>query len=195
LQFVVGRLLGFSSTDLLLGGRLQRLNRSNSSTFAQRERAAVQAGKPENVISYFRKAAAEHRKVELQYATSGHPSPSAAADRDMQQRAVTLIKSHPLQHLAMTIPCLWRGALFSFPLLLGALALGLWNRNHRLVLFVLPALGLVMFYALLSHFILRYGKPVMPVTLVSAIAIASILWELHVNREARLSSSTDAAKT
>src|SRR5690606_711960 len=58
-QPAIGRLLGFSSSDLLRGGRLQRLNRTTQSDFYADDLAAEAAGMPEKAISYYRSARAE----------------------------------------------------------------------------------------------------------------------------------------
>ena len=58
---------------------------------------------------------------------------------------------------------------------------------------VLPALGLVAFYALLSHFISRYAVPLAPVVVVSAIISLNILWHTYFDRR-RLANAPPRSK-
>jgi hypothetical protein len=173
LRAPVALVTGFRGKDLQRGGRLQRLNRSPSSDFADDDRRAQAAGRPEDAISYYRRAQAEQVKVALALEAAGHPTPGAEADKIIQQRAMQSIKQHPWRHLAVTVPFLWRGAAYAFPLLVFTLIQGFRRHRPELALFVWPAFGLVMFYALLTHFIPRYGSPALPVAIVGACLVIS----------------------
>lgn len=174
---VMRRVLGFRSEDLEAGGRLERLNRSPRSSFHQKDVAAELAGQPEKATSYFYKSLAEYRKLKLAYQAAGAPNPTMAADKEIQRRALTIVKEHPWRHLAMTPPFLWRGAFFSFPILVIVLIHSLRKRHDDLALFVAPAFGAIMFYALLSHFIPRYGQALRPVAIVAAVLLAKAWWD------------------
>jgi len=167
LRAPVGLILGYRNKDLQRGGALQRLNRS-SSDFAADDKRANREGRPEDAISYYRKAQAEQVKVAKALAAAGNPSPDTEADKIIQQRAMQMIKEHPWRHLALTVPFLWRGATFAFPLLVFTIVLRMRRHRSEFALFAYPAFGLVMFYALLTHFIPRYGSPTLPVAIVGA---------------------------
>ena len=172
---LVGQVLGFGSQDLARGGRLQRLNRGDSDFHAD-DLAAERNGRPEDAISFHSRVRAERQRLRAQFIAAGHPHPEIATDEILQQRALEHIRSHPWRHLAATLPFLWRGAALALPLLLCALGYGLWRRRYDLVLFCLPAFLAVMFYGLLTHFIVRYGLPTWPVALGAATVLISIAY-------------------
>lgn len=166
----VGRLLGFQLRDLDRGGRLQRLNRYPSADFHTDDVAAERAGRPDLAISYYRKARAQRVQLNREI---GAALGSLEVDRRLQERALDLIARHPWRHLAVTVPVLWRGAFVTFPVLVLGLAVAWRRRDLRLVTFLWPAMGLVLFYGLLSHFIPRYGVPVVPVAIVIVLSVAA----------------------
>jgi hypothetical protein len=172
---LAGQVLGFGPQDLMRGGRLQRLNR-NASDFLADDIAAERNGRPEDAISFYHKTRAELYRLRAQFIAAGHPHPDIATDEILRNRALEHVRSHPWRHLAATLPFLWRGAALPLPLLLCALAYGLWRRRYDLVLFCLPAFGAVMLYGLLTHFIIRYGLPTWPVALGSATVLISIAY-------------------
>ncbi len=182
LQAPLGRLLGFSPADLQRGGRLQHLNRSPDSDFADADIRAEQAGRPQDAISYYRRGRAERIKLQHELDAAGVPNADVEADRILQQQAMSIIKAHPLKHLATTIPFLWRGATLAFPLLLISLSLSIRHRRHDIALLALPAFGLIMFYALLSHFIARYSVPVRPVLLALLVIGTKLGWDASRRR-------------
>lgn len=169
---LVGDMLGFGPQDLMRGGRLQRLNRHHNSDFYAGDVAAQRNGRPEEVISFYLKPSAEKNRLKRQFEAAGHPHPGDAADDALLHQALHRIRSDPGRHLAATLPFLWRGAFLPFPLLFFAVVYGLWRRRYDLLLFVLPACGAVVLYALLTHFILRYGLPIWPVAFASAAVLA-----------------------
>ncbi|MFL6604118.1 MAG: hypothetical protein ACJ8R9_22700 [Steroidobacteraceae bacterium] len=182
LQPLLGRLLGFGPADLQRGGRLQHLNRSPDSNFAADDIAAEQAGRPQDAIAYYRRGRAERIKLQHELVAAHVPNTEVATDRLLQQRAMSIIKTHPLQHMAATVPFLWRGATVAFPILALALVLATRRRRYDIALLALPAFGLVMFYALLSHFIPRYSVPVRPVLLALLVIAAQLSWQAFRQR-------------
>lgn len=172
---LMGKLLGYTQRDLNRGGRLQRLNRANESDFNLSDRAAEKAGRPDRAVSFFRVSRAEYVRLVKVFTQAGNKHPSAAADHVLKQRAIDLIVAHPFRHLALTLPMLWRGAVFTFPVLLVALAYSLRTRRYELALFLLPAFGAVMFYALLSHFIPRYAEPLYPIAILGGVVLLGAL--------------------
>lgn len=179
LRGVMRRVLGFTREDIERGGRLQRLNRAENSSFAASDRAAEIAGRPEAAISYYRQVRAELVRLTREAEVRGQARPEQAAQQVMQQRAFAMLGEQPLRHLAMTIPFLYRGAFFAFPLLVCALLVGLRQRQPQLLLFALPAFGMVMFYGLFSHFIGRYGLPMYPVAVAAFVAAATGWWRVR----------------
>jgi hypothetical protein len=182
LQRPLGKLLGFTPADLRRGGRLQHINTSLDSDFAAEDIAAERAGRPDQTFTYYRQARAERTKIEMELDRAGHPQAELEGDDILKKHATTLILEHPWRHLALTIPFLWRGATLVFPILVLALVLGVRRRRLDLALFALPAFGLVMFYALFSHFIARYGVPAHEVAAVVAIAAVALRFLPKTNR-------------
>jgi hypothetical protein len=176
LQRPLGRLLGFSPADLRRGGRLQHLNTAPDSDFAADDLAAERAGRPDQTLTYYRQARAERTKLEAELDRAGRPQAELEADDILKKRAVALIIAHPWRHLALTVPFTWRGATFVFPILLCVLVIAIRRRRYDLALFALPAFGVVLFFALFSHFISRYGIPAREVATVALIALAALLW-------------------
>jgi 4-amino-4-deoxy-L-arabinose transferase-like glycosyltransferase len=184
LQPLVGAILGFSPDDLERGGRLQRLNRRPTSDFFAQDDFWEKAGRPDRVVSYYRKARAAH--VQLKNELMARGEDPAQSDSILQERSLRYIREHPWRHLALTIPFLWRGALIAFPVLALTLWLSVRRRKWELARFALPAFGLVMFYALLSHFIPRYGAPVFPLVIVCAATLLKDLLESRGLRRSRV---------
>jgi hypothetical protein len=174
IQPLMGRLLGFGPRDLARGGRLQHLNRSEKSDFAAADVAADLAGRPQEAISYYRRARAERVKLENQLEAAHTPNAGVVADELLQKQALKLIEAHPLRHLALTIPFLWRGAAIAFPVFVAAIGLGLYRRRYDIVLLTLPSFGLMMLYALLTHFIPRYGVPLAGMALALLVIGATL---------------------
>jgi hypothetical protein len=172
---IVGRIMGLSSADAELGGSLQRLNRKKDA-FGGSDLLAELEGRPEDVISYYRKARAERVRLRMSFEASGVDLPNTAADRALQEKAFEIILDQPMRHLNMSLLFLWRGGFLISLLLLSVVAYGVKARRFDLVALSLSAGGFVAFYALLSHFIPRYAVPLAPITVVSAMALVSIYW-------------------
>lgn len=171
----VGRLLGFTAADLNQGGRLQRLNRGVDADFYAKDVAAEAAGRADLAITYYRKARAERVRLRRELSESGRDV--ALADGLLKDEALAMIRKDPLAHLSLTAPFLWRGAFFAFPALILAWGYAVVRRRFDVYWFVLPALGLVIFYATLSHFIPRYGLPMHPVALSAAVILMHGAWK------------------
>jgi 4-amino-4-deoxy-L-arabinose transferase-like glycosyltransferase len=168
----VGAMFGFEPHDLQRGGRLARLNRETSD-FSDDDRVAEAAGRPEDAISFFRQSRAHYAKLLADYRAAGHPSPTTAANEEMQRQAFAMIAEHPFRHLAMTLPMLVRGACYTFPVLAIAFVIGWRLKRYDIALFVTPAIGWALFHALLSHFITRYGVPLEPIATVVGTGIVA----------------------
>jgi hypothetical protein len=162
--------LGVSSSDLQRGGRLQRLNRLPEADFYRDDIAAWRAAKPDEAITFIRKALAEQLRLQRLAVANGESAESA--DAELQRRAVAMIAEAPARHLATTPLFLWRGAFFPLPVLLAALAVAVWRRDSALGAFVLPALGTIAFFALFTHFLPRYAVPVLPTAVVTVVVLA-----------------------
>jgi 4-amino-4-deoxy-L-arabinose transferase-like glycosyltransferase len=191
LQPLVGAALGFSPDDLERGGRLQRLNRRPTSDFYAEDIFWEKAGRPDRVVSYYRKARAAH--VQLKSELTARGEDPAQSDAILQERSLAYIREQPWRHLAVTIPMLWRGALFTIPVLAFTLWHAVRRRNWALARFGLPAFGLVMFYALFSHFIPRYGAPVFPAVIVCVAALLKNCLESRGARQSRLRLKPETA--
>jgi hypothetical protein len=170
----IGKLLGFTPEDLRRGGRLQRLYTLEDSDFAQDDLAAEHAGRPDLSLTYYRKARAERTQLEMELAKAGHAQAELEGDEILKKRATAMIMAQPGRWLALTIPFLWRGATLVFPILLITLIVAMRRRDYELALLALPAFGLVMFYALFSHFIARYGVPAHEVAMVVLMALVGL---------------------
>lgn len=181
LQGFVGRMLGFSPADLERNGRLQRLN-DLESEFAAEDLAAERAGMPDKTLTYYRQARAERVKLEHEMDAAGQPQPEIAADDLLKSRAMKIILDHPWRNLALTIPYLWRGATLAFPILVIALLAALRLRRYDLFLFVVPAFGTVMLYALFTHFIARYDLPALSIATVALVVLVRLTVQARARR-------------
>ena len=178
LRPIIGRILGFSPSDLERGGRLARLNDDlGTADFHRDDVAAMLAGDPDAALSFYMRVRAENVKVQRELEQAGHANPEVGADRILQARALQMIKADMGRHLAMTIPLIYRGATVSFAFLVFALGYCLLRRDYALSLFIVPALALLGLYALLSNvFITRYELPALPVATVVAFALLHSFW-------------------
>ena len=183
LQPAIANIFGITSADLQRGGPLQRLNRGPEADFYSDDIAAWRNARPEEAITFIRIALAEQLRLERLAATGQLAQP---ADAELQQRAVGIIAADPMRHLATTPLFLWRGAFFPLPVLLAALLYAVWRREYALGAFVLPGLGTVMFFGLLTHFLPRYSAPVLPMAVVTTVVLAAhsiaALWASYGQR-------------
>jgi hypothetical protein len=175
LQGIIGRMLGFSPADLQRNGRLQRLN-DLESDFAAEDLAAERAGAPDKTLTYYRQARAERVKAEEELHEAGSSQPEIAADDLLKERAMKMILDHPWRNLALTVAFLWRGATFAFPVLVIALLLSIRLHRYDFLLFMVPAFGTVMLYALFTHFIARYDLPALSIATVALVVSVNYLY-------------------
>ncbi|MGQ0594445.1 MAG: hypothetical protein ACT4QB_17915 [Gammaproteobacteria bacterium] len=115
-------------------------------------------------MSFLKRAQAEKQKVKRELVSQGYPR--LDAERELQRRAIRQILGEPLEHMAMSVLFVWRGAGLIFVVLAFAICYALRAGRSDLVVYVVPALGLVLFYALATHFHPRYGFPMLPVSMV-----------------------------
>ena len=154
---LAGDVTGLGDEDLAAGGRLQRLAMQFSGQAQERELQGEELGKPGQTVSWYRKSRAIYNEQLAKYAAEGQRYPSGAADQATRNEAIRLIVGRPIKHALLMIPLLWRGALMTFPLLVITLIYA-WKQDRAdLMVYVLPALVLVVFYAAATHFSERYG--------------------------------------
>ena len=177
----VGSLLGFGPKDLEMGGRLQRLSDELGTDLEKHDIQAEIAGRPQDAITLHWQARAERVRLEREFELQGVPNPDGAADRAMARNGMSMVKSAFVQNLKLAVPFLWRSAPTIFPALLIAIAYGLWVRRYLLVLFVLPGLGLMTFYALATHFEPRPAIVAQSTAVIGAIVTAYALWQLRLS--------------
>ncbi len=202
---VAGTHWAMQEGDFERGGRWQRLNRDHSSFWAS-DRAAAYAGEPDKAISFHFKGGAEvqHRRSVL--TGQGDPHPDQAMGAQFKQEAAQMLKQRPLRHLFMSLPFLWHGFwtlrvselpwvsvttqdllgellnLVAGLALVGVFLRGLWKgQSGRVALTVLPV-GMMAFYALLSHNIPRYGIPLQPMMLVALVLAVTAIWRRVASR-------------
>lgn len=180
LRRAASALSGFTEADLGRGGRLQRLNRSSNSEFFASDIKAKDDGRPEDAVSYVKVAQAEKRKMMRELIAHGYSS--IDAERQLQRRVIRQILGEPLKHIAMTVLFLWRGAGLIFPALALVACYAAVARRPDLMVYILPVLGLVFFYALATHFHPRYGHPLLPVSIVGVLVLAHAVVRHWIDR-------------
>ena len=189
----LGDWLGFSPNDLLAGGRLQRLDDNPDSALSQTELPLEEAGLPEKTVTFYRHGRAELWRLQEKFRAAGRPFPDVDSDATAKKNALAVILSHPWHHLALTVPLLWRSSIETTPILIGALAFAIWQRRYDLVLFVLPALGMVAAYALSSPFVPRYDVPMHLIAILLLPIFANLMFDTWVDRR-RSSRPTQPAQ-
>ena len=164
----IGFITGFKNEDVHAGGRLERLRRNAN---VDHDDAAADEGRLQDVISYYYRAKAMRTPILAQLNTAEHPNALAEADAQLQKEAIRMIKAHPGDHLAMILPFMVRGAFYMFPVFCFMLIYAWRRRDTALVAYVLPSLGLICFYALVSHFIMRYADPSAPIMSICGVVL------------------------
>lgn len=194
-QLVAGTSLDVQADEAVKrGGRLQRLN-GGMSEFIAADTDAINAGKPEQAISFYRKAAAVHSQLTHIFEQAGHAHPKLAADRVMQKVALSQIAQHPLAHLKVSLLMFWRGFWCFSPssdipgieksslrgavvvilnaaaglALLGVFGWGLLRRRPELILMTAMPVLMMMLYTLLTQNLPRFFSPAVPAMLMSLI--------------------------
>ncbi len=181
LRRAASALLGFSDADLNRGERLQRVNRASNSDYYASDLEAARAGRPQDAISFRFRTSAERKKIMRELVAQGYSR--IAAESELQRRAIRQILGDPIKHLAMTVAFLWRGAGVIFPVLGIVACFAVRVRRADLIVYLLPALGLVLFYALVTHFLPRYGDPMVPVSIVGGLVLSHAVLRQWINRE------------
>jgi hypothetical protein len=180
----LGQWLGFDRSDLERGGRLQHLNRGKSS-FNHSDWLAEKQGRPEDAVSYWRIARAMYKKAKKEWRDRGVRAAGHVAESELKTRAMRMILSDLPKHMATTPLFLWRGAPFTFPILLCFAAFGLLSKRLDLLAYGLPSLIAVLFYAGLSHNIPRYNYPMDVVAVVCLAVIGGLGLQWLVNTFAK----------
>jgi hypothetical protein len=178
LQGWLGSRLRFSKDDLMRGGRLQRLNDDVSSAFYSDDVKWEFAGRPDQAISFYSKARAQREQLLLMLDPPGHSTQRSyiRVDEILESQAVSMIKERPGAHLALTLPLLWRGAARPLPLLVFVVLIAFARSKYQLVVFVLPALMMVIVYGSLITFLPRFGELSYAVSILGAVVAARQLW-------------------
>lgn len=176
LQPIVGRLTGFNDADLKVGGRLQELQMWLPGTDAVRDQRTEDEARPEDALTWYRQSRAVYEAAERQLAASGDRYPAGGADALTRREGERLILERPFMNAALVLPLIWRSAMVTLPLLIIALLYALRQRRPDLALLVLPAFGMVLFYALLTHYAPRYTWVPRPLATVGIILVAAHFW-------------------
>jgi 4-amino-4-deoxy-L-arabinose transferase-like glycosyltransferase len=172
---IVSRLSGFGVADLDAGGRLLRLSEKLSGAAQDREVAAEESGRPDQAVTWYRKARATYEANLARFTRAGAPYPSGAADVETRDEAIRMIVTRPLKHAALMPLLLWRGVPLTFPVLIIG-AVYAWRRQRLdALLFLVPAIALALFYAAASQFAPRFGYVIYPSALVALAIIVSAL--------------------
>ncbi len=196
---VAGTHLGERPGDFERGGRWQRINR-HLSTFWESDRRAAYAGTPEQAISFHYNLAAQYNQRVFRKRDQGHPFPDQAVGDEMKREAMAMLKERPWRHVAMTAAFFWHGFwsfkkvevplvsiatqdaigellnLFAGVALFGVFCYGLFRRHAQWVAVTVLPVGLLVFYAFLSHNIPRYSSPAHPMMLLALVLVVRTLW-------------------
>jgi hypothetical protein len=170
----LGRWLGYSPEDLLPGGRLQRLNDDPDSAISKIDEPFELSADPDKITTFYRKARADVQRSKLGFEAAGRPFPGVDAEALQTARGIAAIRAQPFRHLALTLLLLWRTSAESLVILSTALLAALLLRRSDLALFVLPSLGLVLGYALVSNDVPRYDVP-MHLVSIAVLPILAVL--------------------
>ena len=179
LQPYVGSVLGFSARDLDPGGRLERLSGGPGTLVYEHDKAAEADGRPQDAISFYRKARAERVRLEREFDSRGDPHSDVAADSALQKEGMLIVKHAVGPNLAMVFPLIWRSALLLFPFLALSLLYALWTKRFQLALFVLPSFATLCFYALATHFEPRPATIAHPAAIVAACVLLNLVWRSY----------------
>ena len=196
---VAGTSLAAGPDDYERGGRWQRLNRYRS-TFWESDRRAAYEGHPEKAISFHYTLAARYNQRVFEKRAQGHPYPDQAVGDEMKAEAFAMLKERPWRHVAMTVPFFWHAFwnfkkvevpfvslqtqdainellnLFAGVALFGVFLYGLVRRHAQWVAVTVLPVGLLVFYAFVSHNIPRYSTPAHPMMLLALVLVVRTLW-------------------
>lgn len=169
LKTQIGDSLGFSPSDLEIGGRLQRLNLHNPTSFYQEGRR-------------------ERARLREYFVADGEEHFDNLADSELQREALSLILRDPMQHIKTSALLMWRGmwsmgdrgTLNIWSILINAVAFaviwvmaltGVLRQNAVMIGIGLLPTGSILFLALTTEFIPRYSAPMVP-----SLIIALTVW-------------------
>jgi hypothetical protein len=187
LQPAIGRLLGFTESDLSLGGRLQRLNERIGSDVDKVGGAAEDAGRPEAAVSFWRQGRAKREALEMQLEQQGVRYPGIVVDRMMQQEGLKRIVGAPLSNVKLTVPILWRAGISTTIILVVAVIYALRARRYLLLTALTPAVILLGLYGLATDFLPRYAVLCQPTAVAALVVVVYALWRQTVARRGALS--------
>jgi 4-amino-4-deoxy-L-arabinose transferase-like glycosyltransferase len=180
------------------GGRAVRLNSSDVSSFVRDDTAAQREGRPEDVVSFYRRARAQRVKVSMDLKQAGHPAVEDAADAFLRTTALAMIVQHPFRHVLATLPLAWRGmwcfyggGIFT---ILCAAAYGAFvfmclyglarKRREIIVLLILPFF-LIAFNAFFTNNLPRFNAPAIPFMILCLVFTAQRAVQRLKNRFAQ----------
>ena len=196
---VAGTYFSAAPGDFERGGRWQRLNRYLS-TFWESDRKAAYEGHPEKAISFHYNLAAQYNQRVFHKRDQGEPYPDQVVGDEMKGEALAMLKQRPWRHVAMTVPFFWHGFwsfkkvevpfvsletqdalgellnLFAGTALFGVFLYGLVRRHAQWVAVTVLPVGLMMFYAFLTHNIPRYSTPAHPLMLLALVLVVRTVW-------------------
>lgn len=167
---------GFRDADLEAGGRLQHLAMGLGGAAGRRDQESEDTGRPEEALTWYRESRATYERYLRQERAAGARYAPGAADKLTQQDGFKLIERRLFMHFALFAPLLLRGAMVIFPLLILTLVYARAARRADLAVFILPALWIVLFYAMITHFVQRYGWLPRPASTIALVIIAAELW-------------------
>jgi hypothetical protein len=176
IQPLVGRLTGFSQSDLGGEGRLRRLPLILPGSAGAKDQQAEDSARPQDAITWYRQSRAVYQLDLQRLVAAGFQDAQSRADAATKREGLRLLASHPLMEVALLLPMLWAGAALTFPLLVWALVWSWRTRRLDLAAYALPAFGIVLFYAMFTQFDARYGWLPRPIaTIATVIMLASML--------------------
>jgi hypothetical protein len=204
LRPVAADLLGLDLDDFEGDGALRRVARE-----------AV--GDEQERRSFYRLARTDRAELAAAYRAEGLPEWQAAhrADQDLMRRGVTALREDPSRFIRTLPVFLWRGTWFmqysnlvpsvllgpfnlvGMTLLMGALVVAVVRSRPRLLAVTGLAGGIVMFYALLTHFEPRQSRPAAPIMILLCVLAADLMVSEVVRRarRARSRGASDPALT
>jgi hypothetical protein len=184
-RLVQSSVLDIGDKEYEPGGRAVRLNSSDRSGFVQDDIAAQKEGRPEDVLSFYRRARAQRVKVSMDLRQVGAPIVENTADAHLRETALAMILQHPFRHVLATVPLAWRGMWCFYGggvfTMLCAVAYGSFifvcfygvvqKRWDILVLQAVP-FSLVLFNAFLTNNLPRFNAPAIPFMIMSMVFAA-----------------------
>ena len=194
-RLVQSSVLDIDDKEYEQGGRAVRLNSSDRSGFVQDDIAAQKEGRPEDVLSFYRRARAQRVKVSIGLRQAGVPIVENTADVYLRETALAIILQHPFRHVLATVPLAWRGVWCFYGggvfTMLCAVAYGSFlfvcfygvvrKRWDILVLQAVPFF-LVLGNAFLTNNLPRFNAPAIPFMIMSMVFAAQLAVQYLSNR-------------